>query len=73
MTKKINNFKEMKADELKKKLAELRESIRLIHFKSEGAKSKNVKEGKTIKRQVAQILTEINASKGQEDKNNKSK
>jgi ribosomal protein L29 len=66
MTKKTNNFKEMKKDEQVKKLAELREDIRVIRFKAEGAKSKNVKELKTLRKQIAQILTEVN-------KNNKKK
>ncbi|MEI6580903.1 MAG: 50S ribosomal protein L29 [bacterium] len=66
MTKKTNNFKDTKPEELKKKLHELRESIRSIHFKAEGSKSKNVKEGKFLRKQVAQVLTEIN-------KNNKNK
>jgi ribosomal protein L29 len=66
MTKKIENLKEMKPEELKKKLAVLREDIRVIHFKAEGSKSKNVKEAKSLRKQVAQILTEVN-------KNNKKK
>jgi ribosomal protein L29 len=63
MTKKKEDFKKMKTDELKKKLSELRESIRIIHFKAEGSKSKNVKEGKALRKEVAQILTEINKEK----------
>ncbi|MFZ2149880.1 MAG: 50S ribosomal protein L29 [Minisyncoccia bacterium] len=52
--------KGMKSDELVKKLGLLREEIRAIHFKSEGAKSKNVKEISGLKKQIARILTEIN-------------
>lgn len=57
--KKIN-YKEMGEAELKKELATLRESLRLIHFKSEGSRSKNVKESATLKKQIARILTELN-------------
>lgn len=60
MAKKINNFKEMKKDELKKELALLREKLRVLHFKAEGSKSKNVKESLTLRKQIARILTEIN-------------
>ncbi|MEK7572760.1 MAG: 50S ribosomal protein L29 [Patescibacteria group bacterium] len=63
MTKKIEDFKKMDFDELKKKLALLREDIRVIHFKAEGSKSKNVKEAKTLRKLVAQVLTEINLKK----------
>ena len=41
---KKENFKGMKEDELKKNLAVLREEMRVIRFKAEGSKSKNVKE-----------------------------
>lgn len=58
--KKDKNFKEMKVGELEKELAVLREELRVMHFKAEGAKPKNVKEGQTLKKQIARILTEIN-------------
>lgn len=60
---KIENLKEMKGDELKKKLFELEEEIRILRFKAEGSKSKNVKEYATLKKQVARILTKINEKK----------
>ena len=59
-TKKTENFKEMKKDELEKKLALLREEVRIIRFKAEGSKSKNVKELSNLKKQIARIFTEIN-------------
>ncbi|KKR70216.1 MAG: hypothetical protein UU13_C0011G0019 [Candidatus Nomurabacteria bacterium GW2011_GWB1_40_7] len=60
MAKKKQNFKDMGEVELKKELATLRESLRTIHFKSEGSRSKNVKESATMKKQIARILTELN-------------
>ncbi|KKT01147.1 MAG: hypothetical protein UW07_C0056G0009 [Candidatus Nomurabacteria bacterium GW2011_GWF2_43_8] len=54
------NFKGMGQDELEKKLVLLREEVRAIRFKSEGARSKNVKELGNLKRQIARVLTEIN-------------
>ena len=53
----------MKTDELKKNLALLKESVRVIHFKAEGARSKNVKELMNLRKQIARILTEINHRK----------
>ena len=50
----------MKKDELVKKLASLREDLRVLHFKAEGSKSKNVKESATLRKQVARVLTEMN-------------
>lgn len=63
MTKKTENFKEMGMDELKKKLIDLKEEIRVLRFKAQGSKSKNVKESATLRKKVARILTEINKKK----------
>ena len=60
---KKENFKGMKEDELKKQLAVLRENARLIRFKAEGSKPKNVKESANLRKQIARILTELNRKK----------
>lgn len=61
MAKKMENLKGMKENELKKKLADLEEDIRILRFKAEGSKSKNVKESATLRKQIARVLTEINS------------
>jgi len=63
MAKKIKNFKEMKEGELKKELTTLQENLRVLHFKTEGSKSKNVKESLALRKQIARVLTEINRKK----------
>lgn len=63
MKNKKENLNEMKKEELVKKLALLQEEVRVIKFKAKGAKSKNVKEQATLKKQIAQVLTEINKKK----------
>lgn len=60
MKKNKENFKGMKKDELTKKLAILQENARVIKFKAEGSKSKNVKELATLRKDIARILTEMN-------------
>jgi len=60
MAKKKENLKDIGKEELGKKLEFLREEIRSIKFKAEGSRSKNVKELKGLKKQIAQVLTEIN-------------
>ncbi len=60
MKKNQNKFKNMKKEELAKEVASLRERIRAIHFKAEGSKSKNVKEGSSLRKEVARALTVIN-------------
>lgn len=65
MATKKEKFKDMNATELEKKLAGMEESLRTIRFKAEGAKSKNVKEGKGLRKQIAQIMTILNQNKKQ--------
>lgn len=60
MAKKEENLKGMKSEELKTKLAHLEESLRVLKFKTEGSKSKNVKEAAVLKKGIARVLTEIN-------------
>ena len=64
MTKETKiNLRGMKQDELKSSLVSLEENIRVLRFKAEGSKSKNVKEGAHLKKQIAQILTKLNQIK----------
>ena len=63
MAKKEENLKGMKMDELKLKLSGLEGEIRVLRFKAQGARSKNVKESVTLRKQVARVLTEINHKK----------
>jgi len=63
MAKKKDQFKNMKPAELAKEVETLREKIREIHFKAEGAKPKNVKEVWALRKQIARALTLINQTK----------
>ena len=56
------NLKSMKMGDLEKKLAALREDLRVIKFRAEGAKSKNVKESATLRKQIARVLTAMHTS-----------
>lgn len=60
MKNKKDNLKSMKPEELKKELVRLQEEVRVIRFKTEGSKSKNVKELSELKKQTARVLTAIN-------------
>ena len=57
----MENLKELSKEELKKKLVLLMEDVRIINFKAEGSKSKNVKEKRALKKQIARISTELNS------------
>jgi ribosomal protein L29 len=58
--KKDEKFKGLSKEELKKNLISLEDSLRALRFKAEGAKSKNVKESLTLRKQIAQVKTEMN-------------
>jgi ribosomal protein L29 len=60
MSKKKDNLKGMKKEELSKEVLALKEKLRVIRFKAEGSKSKNVKESVSLRRDVARMLTLIN-------------
>jgi len=49
--------------DLAKLVAEKREALRIFRFGAAGAKTKNVKEGRAIRKDVARILTALNAKK----------
>ena len=53
------NFTEKTVPELENLLAEKREALRKFRFGIAGSKNRNVKEGKNLRKEIAQILTEI--------------
>ncbi|MFA6397403.1 MAG: 50S ribosomal protein L29 [Candidatus Paceibacterota bacterium] len=59
---------ELKNTDLQKLLEEERHKLKAFRFGVSGSKSKNVKEGKTIKRNIARILTEITKQKNNNPK-----
>jgi len=63
MAKKKENLKDQSVPELNSKLTTLEGSLVALRFKSEGTKSKNVKEQASIKKEIAKIKTQINAPK----------
>ena len=49
--------------ELAKELRDKRETLRMWRFALSGSKVKNLKEGKTMRKDIARIKTAINAKK----------
>ncbi|MDO8424178.1 MAG: 50S ribosomal protein L29 [bacterium] len=56
-------YKGKSAAELSKALYEEREKLRNSRFGAAGSKSRNVKEVRAAKRQIARIMTELNSKK----------
>lgn len=52
--------------DLTKMISEKRELLRLFRFGGAGAKTKNVKEGRTVRKDIARIMTAITAQKNKD-------
>lgn len=57
---KAKEIKNKTKTDLQKMLSEKREALRVFRFGAAGAKSKNVKEGRVIRKDIARILTVMN-------------
>lgn len=60
---KKTDFKTQSETELKKTLIEKRESLTKFKFGISGSRTKNVKEGRNTRRDIARILTSLNNGK----------
>ncbi len=58
---KSNDIKNKDKATLATMLSEKREALRTFRFGSAGSKTRNVKEGSNLKKDIARILTEMNA------------
>ncbi len=56
MTKERENFNKKTDKELKKVLAEKRESLREFRFSAKGSRVRNTKEGLALRKDIARIL-----------------
>ncbi len=55
----MNDIAKKETVELKRLVAEKREALRVFRFDVSGSKMRNVREGRTIRKEVATILTEL--------------
>ncbi len=59
--KKISAIKGKSSKDLIKTLNEKREELRKFRFGISGSKTRNVKEGRNTRKEVAKVLTELNS------------
>ncbi|MEK7213930.1 MAG: 50S ribosomal protein L29 [Patescibacteria group bacterium] len=59
----MKEYKEKTIADLKKIIAEKQEVLRHFRFGSTGSKTKNVKTGHAIKKDIARIMTELSIRK----------
>ncbi len=57
----MSDFSKQDIDELRKLVADKRESLRVFRFGGAGSRTRNVREGRNVRREIAQILTELRA------------
>jgi ribosomal protein L29 len=55
------DLKKMDTTEIQKNVADKREELRSMRFGAAGSRSRNVRGGRAIKREIAQMLTELRA------------
>jgi ribosomal protein L29 len=58
----MSDFKGKTSKELVKTLIEKRNALQAFRLGNAGSKTKNVKEGKGLRKDIARIMTELNAS-----------
>jgi len=57
----MNDIKKQSIEDLKKSVAEKRVAIRTFRFGGAGSRTRNVREGRNLRKEVARILTELRA------------
>lgn len=57
------NLKKYTVDDLHKEIREKREELRTFRFGSAGSRSRNVREGRTLRKDIARLMTEVSARK----------
>jgi ribosomal protein L29 len=60
------DFKSQSIEELHKQVADKREALRQFRFGGAGSRSRNVREGRTHRKEIARMLTEVSARKNVE-------
>ena len=55
----MKEFTNKTAADLNKLMADKKEALRVFRFGAAGAKTKNVKEGRAIRKDIARIMTEL--------------
>jgi ribosomal protein L29 len=54
-------IKDKTTEALQQELAQMREALRVFRFGGAGSRSRNVREGRNLRKDIARILTELSA------------
>lgn len=58
---KKTDFKKYSVEDMQKEIAEKREALRNFRFGSAGSRSRNTREGRGLRKDIARLLTEMKA------------
>jgi ribosomal protein L29 len=58
------------AEDLQKEIAEKREALRSFRFGGAGSRTRNVREGRNLRRDIARMMTELSSRKIANSKEN---
>ena len=62
------DLKTWSTDDLQKEIAAKREGLRAFRFGGAGSRTRNVREGRGLRKEIARLLTEMNSRKVVESK-----
>ena len=65
----MTDIKKQSVADLQKEIADKRESLRAFRFGEAGSRTRNVREGRNLRKDIARLLTEINARVAKSQKN----
>lgn len=54
-----NNFSKYSIDDLQKEIVQKREALRSFRFGSAGSRSRNTREGRNLRKDIARLMTEV--------------
>ena len=55
------DIKKMSNEDIQKEIADKRTALRTFRFEGAGGRTRNVREGRTLRKEIARLLTELNA------------
>jgi ribosomal protein L29 len=61
----MSDFKEWSTEDLSKEVADKREALRSFRFGESGGRTRNVREGRNLRREIARMMTELNSRRTQ--------
>lgn len=64
------DFKKYSVEDLHKEVAQKREALRAFRFGGAGSRTRNVREGRTLRRDIARMMTELSKRKIANSKKN---